>query len=67
MNPTGIAVDEAGNIYVTDYESHRLSKFNSEGKLIKTVGGEGGRTGQLDWCQTLVSCDCHRQTACYSY
>ena len=48
MNPTGVAVDEAGNIYVTDYESHRLSKFNSDGKLIKTVGGEGGRRGQFD-------------------
>ena len=30
-------------------ESHRLSKFNSDGKLVKTVGGEGGRTGQFDW------------------
>ena len=32
----------------SDVESHRLSKFNSEGKLLKTVGGEGGRTGQFD-------------------
>ena len=44
----GVAVDEDGNVYVTDVESHRLSKFNSEGKLVKTVGGEGGRTGQFD-------------------
>ena len=29
-------------------ESHRLSKFNSEGKLVKTVGGKGGRTGQFE-------------------
>ena len=48
LDPTGIAVDEDGNIYVTDVESHRLSKFNSDGKLVKTVGGEGGRTGQFD-------------------
>ena len=34
--------------YVTDVESHRLSKFNSDGKLLKTVGGEGGRTGQFE-------------------
>ena len=26
-------------------EPHKLSKFNSDGKLVKTVGGEGGRTG----------------------
>ena len=27
LNPTGVAVDEDDNIYVTDVESHRLSKF----------------------------------------
>ena len=48
LDPNGICVDEDGNIYVTDLESHRLSKFNS-GKLVKTVGGKGGRTGQFDW------------------
>ena len=48
LDPKGVAVDEDGNIYVTDVESHRLSKFNSDGKLVKTVGGEGGRTGQFD-------------------
>ena len=47
LDPRGVAVDEDGNIYVTDGESHRLSKFNSDGKLVKTVGGEGGRTGQF--------------------
>ena len=30
LNPRGVAVDEDGNIYVTDVESHRLSKFNSD-------------------------------------
>ena len=49
LNPTGVAVDKDGNIYVTDGESHRLSKFNSDGKIVKTVGGEGSRTGQFDW------------------
>ena len=49
LDPTGVAVDENGNIYVTDGESHRLSKFNSDGKLVKTVGGKGGKTGQFNW------------------
>ena len=49
LDPTGVAVDEDGNIYATDCESHRLSKFNSDGKLVKTVGGKGGRTGQFDF------------------
>ena len=47
LDPRGVAVDEDSNIYVTDVESHRLSKFNSDGKLVKSVGGEGGRTGQF--------------------
>ena len=27
LNPTGVTVDEDGNIYVTDVESHRLPCF----------------------------------------
>ena len=48
LDSTGVAVDEDGNIYVTDVESHRFSKFNSDGKLVKTVGGKGNRTGQFN-------------------
>ena len=48
LNPYGVAVDEDSNIYVTDVESHRLSMFNSEGKLVKSVGGVGDKTGQFD-------------------
>ena len=29
-------------------ESYSLSKFNSEGKLMKTVGGKGDRTRQFE-------------------
>ena len=28
--------------------SHSLSKFNSDGELVKTVGGKGGRTRQFE-------------------
>ena len=49
LDPTGVAVDKYGNIYVTDEDSHKLSKFNSDGKLMKSVGGKGGRTGHFDW------------------
>ena len=49
LDPTGVAIDKDGNIYVTDGESHRLSKFNSDGKLMKFVGGKGSRTAQFDW------------------
>ena len=49
LEPRGVAVDKDGNIYVTDAESNRLSKFNSDGKLVKMVGGEGSKTGHFDW------------------
>ena len=66
LDPTGVAVDEDGNIYVADKESHRLFKFNSDGKFVKTVGGRGGRTGQFDFPygialskdNKLFVCDC---------
>ena len=44
LEPMGI-VSDGGSIYVTG--AHRLSKFNSGGKLVKSVGGKGGRTGQF--------------------
>ena len=47
LDAWGVAVDEDGNIYVTDGESHRLSKLNSDGKLVKSVSGGGGRIGQF--------------------
>ena len=49
LNPWGVAVDEDSNIYVSDVASHRLSKFNSDGKLVKSVGGKGDRTGKFNF------------------
>ena len=58
LNPLGVAIDEDSNIYVTDTKSHRLSKFNSNGKLVKSVGGEGGKTGQFHFpCDIALSQD----------
>ena len=44
LEPMGIVSDD-GCIYVTG--AHRLSKFNSGGNLVKSVGGKGVRTGQF--------------------
>ena len=67
LEPTGVAVDEDGNIYVTDVESNRLSKFNSDGKLVKMVGGKGDRTGQFDDPQGIALSKNNKLFVCDSY
>ncbi len=44
-NPEGIAVDGAGNVYVTD--EHRVNKFTNDGTFIRAWGGDGSGDGQF--------------------
>ncbi len=39
--PTGIAVDTAGFVYVTDYLTHRVQKFTSTGNFVTSWGSPG--------------------------
>ena len=47
VNPTGVAIDGSGNMYITDVNSDRLFKLNSNGKLVKSVDGEGKKPGEF--------------------
>ena len=38
--PTGIAIDAADNLYVTDYNSHLIRKITSNG-MVTTIAGNG--------------------------
>jgi sugar lactone lactonase YvrE len=38
--PTGVAVDRAGNLFITDQSNHRIRKVNTVG-VITTVAGNG--------------------------
>jgi streptogramin lyase len=38
--PYGVAVDSARNIYIADYNNHRIRKVDSSGK-ITTIAGNG--------------------------
>lgn len=43
----GLAVDVAGNLYVTDTDNHRVQKFDPTGRLLVKWGSLGTRDGQF--------------------
>ena len=47
-NPSGIAVDQMGNIYVADTDNDRIQRFSPRGIFLDQVGGFGRRDGQFN-------------------
>ncbi len=45
--PTGVAVDAQGNLYVADTGGHRIHVYGPDGQLIRSLGGQGGALGEL--------------------
>jgi tripartite motif-containing protein 71 len=45
--PTAITIDATGNTYVSEYNNHRISKFDSSGNFVSTFGSYGSGNGQL--------------------
>jgi DNA-binding beta-propeller fold protein YncE len=39
--PGGIVVDASGNVYVADFENHRVQVFSPEGRFLRKWGSEG--------------------------
>ncbi len=48
-SPWGIAVDGAGDVYVSDTGNHRIEKFDKEGNFITQWGGYGNGDGQFNF------------------
>jgi|KNS7250_BmetaT_FD_contig_101_20778_length_2518_multi_4_in_0_out_0_1 DNA-binding beta-propeller fold protein YncE len=45
--PTSVAVDKAGNVYVSDEWLNRITVFDSDGKFVSKWGQAGSAEGQL--------------------
>ncbi len=43
--PTHIAVDNQGNLYVTDAFNFRVQKFDKDGKFVEVIGYQGSHPG----------------------
>ena len=45
--PTGIAVDNQGNVYVADWGNHRIQVYNRRGDWLRAFGVHGNEPGKL--------------------
>jgi hypothetical protein len=41
--PVGVALDSLGNLYITDFNNHRIRKIDQNG-IITTIAGNGKKT-----------------------
>lgn len=48
MNPTAVAVDDQGLVYVADYGRNRFQKFDANGVFLAQWGGFGALDGQFN-------------------
>jgi len=54
LYPGGVAVDSAGNIYVSDSHRNRIDKFSSQGDPISHWGQSGDDDGNFNYPQGLA-------------
>ena len=54
--PSGVAVDAAGNVYVADTGNHTIRKITSEG-VVSTLAGSAGPSGSADGTGTAARFD----------
>jgi YD repeat-containing protein len=47
-SPSGVAIDGAGNVWVSDYGNSRIEEFTASGEFIKLFGSKGSGNGQFN-------------------
>ncbi|RNI22580.1 SMP-30/gluconolactonase/LRE family protein [Rufibacter latericius] len=52
--PSGLAVDGAGNVFVSDQNNHRIQKFSAEGNFLSKFGSFGTAEGQFRFASALT-------------
>jgi len=52
-NPSDVAVDKDGNIYVLDSANARVQKFGPDGKYLATIGRKGQGPGEFIFPETI--------------
>ena len=53
-NPTGLAFDGSGNLYVLDPQLFQVAVIDRNGELVRTVGRQGGGPGEFNTPITQV-------------
>ena len=53
-DPSGIAIDAAGNVYVADTHNHRIQKFTQDGTFLHKWGTEGSGNGEFSYPSELA-------------
>jgi len=53
--PTDLATDSSGNIWVADWQDSRLEEYNSTGGFVRSVGSYGSGAGQFQGVSGVAS------------
>ena len=49
FQPTDVALDGAGNIFIAEMNRHRITQLNAAGNLVAQIGSQGAGDGQFNF------------------